>query len=137
MIDMTDAERVNNLRTRAGDALSQLTFPSPIRWLTRALTIIMILVLLTVRLGSFGEQVFVTPVEDAIFDIASVTVNGNESQTKPLSLNSKCTLDCDLPQCDVSFPYPLQVSLTLPAHVPFFSPQVVGSEIFIPPEGLV
>lgn len=130
---MIDTQHAINLHMWKSAVSSRLA----LRCLARALAFMMILVLLTVRLGSFGEQVFVTPVETAIFDIASVTDNHNNPHAKPSALKYKCTLDCVLSQTDLSLPNPFQVPLSPSAHIPSFFPREIGFEIFIPPEALV
>lgn len=113
----------------AGAATTCLT-----RCLLRILAFSMILVLLSVRLGSFGEELFVTPVEDAIFDVAFVSVDDNGPQTKPAAIKYKGTLDCDLPQGDISVPGPVSINVVLSPYVPAWSPRDLVSDIFIPPE---
>lgn len=103
------------------------------RPLARILAFCMILVLLAVRLGSFSEEVFVTPVEDAIFDVAFVSADEKSPQTK-YQIKSKRAFECALLQYDVP-PIPsLRVIAALPAYVPVFFPDDIASEIFIPPE---
>jgi hypothetical protein len=106
------------------------------RPLARLLACSMILVLLTVRLGSYREQVFITPVEDAIFDVAFVCAADKNSQTKPLTIKHKCTFDCDLPQYLGALSRLDPVALLLSAYVPVCSPHEVAFDIFIPPETL-
>lgn len=104
------------------------------RVIVRVMAFSMILVLLTVRLGSLSKDVFVTPVEDAIFDVSFVSTADKGPQAKPLFVNLKYVLDCDLPQDEVSIPglFPFFVAQT--PCVPVFSPHEVVFEIFIPPE---
>lgn len=113
----------------AGGATNFLT-----QCLLRVLAFSMILVLLSVRLGSFGEELFVTPVEDAIFDVAFVSVDDNGPQTKPAAIKYKGALDCDLPQGGISVPGPVLTNAVLSPYVPAWSPRDLVFDIFIPPE---
>lgn len=100
----------------------------------RALAFSMILVLLTVRLGSLSEELFVTPVEDALFDTAFVNAADKGPLDKPLAAKYKCALECDLPQYQVSVISPLHLPVTPSASVQIFSPQGNAFKIYIPPE---
>lgn len=103
------------------------------RPLARVLAFCMILVLLVVRMGSFSEEVFVTPVEDAIFDVAFISADEAGPQTK-LLIKSKRALECDLLQYEVPEVPSVQVIMVLSRHVPEFFPEDITREIFIPPE---
>ncbi len=105
-----------------------------IRLLVRVLAFSMILVLLAVRLGSFSEEAFITPIEDAIFDVAFVSADEKGPQTKPQAVKSKRALECDVLHYDVPMPRPVLTTAVRPMHVPTFFPEEVAFEIFIPPE---
>jgi len=102
--------------------------------LFRLLALSMVLLLLTIRLGSFTEETFVTPVEDAIFDVAFISDVDHSLPTKVIK--SQRALDCDLPSSKVSTPPRTLILALLPAYVPVFLPDEIPREIFVPPEGL-
>ena len=68
---------------------------------------VMALVLLTVRFGTYSDELFVTPVEDAIFDVAFVVADAEGKQTKPPAIKSKQALDCVLLPDQVAAPRPV------------------------------
>ena len=102
--------------------------------LSRLLAFSMILVLLTARLGSYSEEVLVTPVEDAIFDIAFMVDGGKSPQTKYQVIKTKALLDGELVQYQVPVRIAVPMSEAVPDCVPAFSPADWVGEIFIPPE---
>lgn len=106
---------------------------NPGQSLVRILAFCMILVLLAVRLGSFSDEVFVTPVEDALFDVAFVSVDEKGPQSKA-QIKSKRAFECELLQYEVPALPSVQVVAALPAHVPEFALEDITTEIFIPPE---
>jgi len=100
----------------------------------RLLAFVMALVLLTVRFGTYSDELFVTPVEDAIFDVAFVVADAEGKQTKPPAIKSKQVLDCVLLPDQVAAPRPVMALPLPPEHTaPFFFDDVAG-EIFVPPE---
>jgi hypothetical protein len=99
----------------------------------RLLALSMVLLLLAMRLGSFTEEIFVTPVEDAIFDVAFISDVDHNFPTKVIK--SQRSLDCDLPSCELSAPPQPLIPAVLPEHVPSLFPDENPREIFIPPEG--
>lgn len=109
----------------------------PVPYILRILAFCMVLVLLTVRLGSFSEEVFVTPLEDAIFDVAIVSADETGPQTKPQAVKSKRTLDCDLMQYEIPLRRPAPVVAAVPMHVSRIHQEDIAFEIFIPPESVV
>jgi hypothetical protein len=94
----------------------------------------MILVLLAVRLGSLRDEVFSTPVEDAIFGNAFVTTEDNVTQTRLIAVKFKCAFESNLPLHEVSLLCPQPVATIFSPYVPLCLAPEVAFEIFIPPE---
>lgn len=103
--------------------------------LFRVLAFGMILVLLVARFGSLTEEVLVTPIEDAIFDVAFMVDAKNDQLPKFLFNKAKYQLDCDITQGQIPVQVPLPAFAIKPEHVPVFVSRDFVAEIFIPPEG--
>jgi hypothetical protein len=102
--------------------------------LAQSLAFCMILVLMTVRLGNFSEEMFVTPVANAIFDVVFISADDLGSPAKGQTLKLKFSVDCALRQCEVILQKPVLAPAVPSAFVPLFAPNEVAFEIFIPPE---
>jgi hypothetical protein len=142
MIDMAKSDLIVSDLLLAGSRASEtgkgrcLARPFSLRaWapLFRLLAFSIALLLLTVRLGSFTEEAFVTPVQDAIFDVAFISDADHSLPTKVIK--SQRSLDCDLPLCQASAPPQVLILAVLPVYVPPLSSDENPCEIFIPPEG--
>lgn len=108
--------------------------PLRLRTPLRSVAFCMVFVMLIVRLGTFSEELFVTPVEDAIFDVAVVETGNQNPQTRPLAVKHKGFLDCDLPRFVIAVRAPLPATPLVSFRLPLLSPLDVAFEIFIPPE---
>ena len=106
------------------------------RRLVRVLAFSMILVLLAARLGSLRDEVFATPVEDAIFGNAFVTTEDNGTQTRLIAIKFKCAFDSNLPFYEISLLCPIPVPTVFSPYIPLCLAPEVAFEIFIPPESL-
>lgn len=94
----------------------------------------LVLVLLTVRLGSYTDETFTTPIEDVLFDVAFIAATEDSSKAKPPIFKPKRAFD---------FAYCGDVGL-LPAYVPTVAELIPHSpfrgfaevylDIFVPPE---
>lgn len=114
------------------------TCPLPLRHtnpLVRLLAFCMIVCLLTARLGTLTEEVLVTPIEDAIFDIAFISDAGNSQPFSLVVNKAKSQFECVIPQSQVPVQALLPAVAVKPEHVPVFSPRELTADIFIPPEG--
>lgn len=134
---MTAIREVNQMETvvlRILTDKSYVLLRPQVRLLFRILASGMILVLLCVRLGSLREEVFSTPVEDAIFYVAFVSTENKWPQTRPMAIKYKSVLDCNLQQYEMSIPCPVPTAALLWPYIPLYSPRDVAFEIFIPPE---
>jgi hypothetical protein len=105
------------------------------RWLnfsTKILAFSLILVLLTVRIGSFSDETFVYPVQDVLFKTAHISAE--EAKHKPSGLKTKrATGDvfCSAVQQQLEF-FPLETRLT--PCFPYHPLSEVYLDIFIPPD---
>jgi hypothetical protein len=92
----------------------------------------LILVLLTVRIGSFSQETFVYPIQDVIFKTAKISEEN--AKHKPSSLKPKrCAGEvfCAAAQLVVEF-HPLETWLT--PCFPYHALPEVYLDIFIPPD---
>jgi hypothetical protein len=99
---------------------------------TKILAFTLILVLLTVRLGSFSDETFVQPIQDVIFQTAHISTE--DVKHKPSCLKSKRTSGdafCRAVQPQLDF-FPLETRMT-PCS-PFKALPEVYLDIFIPPD---
>jgi hypothetical protein len=106
--------------------MRRLTFCSKI------LAFSLILVLLTIRLGSFSQETFVQPVQDVIFKTANISEETGKH--KPSSVKAKRATGevfCGAVQLVVEY-HPLETRLT-PSFRYQFLPEVY-LDIFIPPD---
>jgi len=101
----------------------------------RCLAAVLVSTLLTVRLGCFTEEVFVTPVEDCLFDSAFIAA-GDEGQGKLRNfLKASASLDGEPGWA----PLPaviLHESVSRPQRPPALLTGSYPDDIFIPPESL-
>lgn len=86
------------------------------------------------RLSSLTEQMFVIPVEDAIFDVAFIAAENSPAGGKPVKVKPKRAFDLVLAQ---SMELRLHCGRPLPQTRPTSAILVlkdIRPEIFIPPE---
>jgi hypothetical protein len=98
----------------------------------KILSFALILVLLTVRIGSFSDESFVYPIQDVIFETAHLS--SEDAKHKPSGLKTKrATGDvfCGAVQQQLEF-FPLETRLT--PCFPFKALPEVYLDIFIPPD---
>jgi len=96
----------------------------------------MILVLLTVRLGYFTQESFVTPVADCLFGSAFVSSeNADEGKLRKF-LNAHDLFDVELSTSDCP-PVVLPETASPPCPPAALRLTVLPAEIYIPPEGRV
>lgn len=101
---------------------------------TKILAFSLVLVLLTVRIGSFSQETFVYPIQDVIFKTAKISEEN--SKHKPTSLKLKRIAGeafYDAVPLLVEF-HPTETRLT--AFYPFRAFPEVYLDIFIPPDNL-
>lgn len=100
----------------------------------KILSLVVISALLSLRLSSFSEDLFVVPVEDAIFDAAFIAAEDSPTDGKPKKVNSKRGFDIML--------FPIEElrhddewsQLTRTSVVTVLNLKDIHSKIFIPPE---
>jgi hypothetical protein len=98
----------------------------------RILSFALILVLLTIRIGSFTDETFVYPVQDVIFKTAHIS--SEEAKQKTSGLKTKRTagdIFCSAAQLQLDF-FPLESRLT--PSSPYKALPEVYLDIFIPPD---
>jgi len=99
---------------------------------TKILALALVLVLLTVRLGSFCEETFVHPIQDVIFQTAHISAE--DAKHKPSCLKTKRASGdafCDAMKPELDF-FPFETRLVpFPA---FAALPEVYLDIFIPPD---
>jgi hypothetical protein len=101
---------------------------------SKLLSLVVIIALFAMRLSFLSEEVFVIPVEDAIFHVAFIADEDSPSSTKILKVNAKRALDLLLlPQEEVSQPAEPPQPLLKPACCVLILKDI-AAEIFIPPE---
>lgn len=90
---------------------------------------------LSLRLSTFSTEIFVVPVEDAIFDVAFIADETGGASKKPLKIKTKRAIDhCTLVPAEnlaqpTELPGPQTLSLTTALEL-----KDNRAEIFIPPE---
>lgn len=108
----------------------------PIVFLRKILSLVVIAALLSLRLSSLTPEVFVIPVEDAIFEIPFIAAECSSPEGKPSKTKPKRAPDIILaPLAELEqragrpqpSPIPVTATLTL---------KDVHAEIFIPPEAI-
>jgi hypothetical protein len=100
----------------------------------RFLAFFLVLVLLTVRLGSYADETFATPIEDVIFDVAFIAAAEGSGQTKPPLFKPKRAADLAFCETDALIPAYLPPVAVLTPHTPFRSWLDVCLDIFVPPD---
>lgn len=108
-----------------------MAFHSP---LYRLLALTLIAALLALRLSSFTEQVFVEPVEDAIFDVAFIAAEDGAGSAKPIKVKTKRAMEIVLSPVEVLHQYGDRPQLPKAPRVPQLALKDIRPEIFIPPE---
>lgn len=106
--------------------MRRLTFSS------KFLALSLVLVLLTIRIGSFSQETFVQPVQDVIFQTEKISEE--TAKHKPSALKPKRAVGeavADGAQLLVQF-FPLETRLT--PCLPYQSLPEVYLDIFIPPD---
>jgi len=100
----------------------------------RSLAFCMILLLLTMRLGSLTEEALVTPIEDAIFGNAFIGDANNNPQSNSQLVKVKGLLDLIIPLGTIPVKAQAPICVAMPEHIQVFSSREGDFEIFIPPE---
>ena len=104
--------------------------------LRKILALCTIAALLSLRLSNLTEQVFVEPVEDAIFHNAFIAAEECGANGKRIKVAMKRA--CDLLLAPVEAPLP-SAERPIPATTPAIAapvPKEIRADIFIPPERL-
>jgi len=104
--------------------------------IVRSLAFCMILLLVTMRLGSLTEEALVTPVEDAIFGNAFIGDDSNNPQSNSQLVKVKGQLDLIIPLGTIPVKVHAPICVAMPEHIQRFSSREGVFEIFIPPECL-
>lgn len=100
----------------------------------RLLALTLIVALLALRLSSFTEQVFVEPVEDAIFDVPFIAAEDGAGSAKPIKVKTKRAIEIVLTPAEVLHQYGDWPQLPKAPRVPHLALKDIRPEIFIPPE---
>jgi hypothetical protein len=99
----------------------------------KILSLLVVAALLSLRLGSLTDEIFATPVEEAIFDCAFIAEE-NHTEGKSIKVKAKRMFELILTSVDAIQPH---IEIPEPAEravVPVLLPQDIPFEIFIPPE---
>lgn len=101
----------------------------------RIIALFIVCALLTVRLGGFSEEIFVTPIEDNLFGIAFIAEAGDGVHKPSVLAKSQIALDWDVAPGHFDLPLISRASLVL-QPAPYCQKDLPGiyREIFIPPE---
>jgi hypothetical protein len=103
---------------------------------SKVLSLVVIGALFAMRLSFLSEELFVTPVEDAIFHNAFIADEDNPFPAKILKANAKRALDVILlPTEEVSQPAAPPQPLFKPEYCVLII-EGISAEIFIPPEAI-
>jgi hypothetical protein len=105
-------------------------------FLSKTLSLVVIAALISLRLSSLTETVFVTPLEDAIFDIPFIVADSSPADAKPIKVKPKRAFDfilAPLEELDRHGERPFVVAV-----LAITEPNLkdILSEIFIPPESV-
>lgn len=101
----------------------------------KCFALILIVTLVTMRLGCFSDEVFVTPVEDCLFDEVFIAAEDTGKSRAPLLLKGQVLLDWHLSHpAELQAPVLEPVTRALP--IPVLLVRLFPEEIFIPPESL-
>ena len=98
-------------------------------------SLFLVFALFTLRLGSFSEERFITPVEDALFDRMFIAED-SPLEGKPKKANTKQVMDVLLDAPQTACVFVEKIAQTAIPFVNHFIPRITASEIFIPPESL-
>jgi hypothetical protein len=103
--------------------------------LLKVFALVVVAAFFSLRLSTFSTEVFVVPVEDAIFDVAFIADETGGAAKKPLKIKTKRAIDhCTLvPAENFVQPGEWSVPPTLPLTIPL-ELKDIRTEIFIPPE---
>jgi hypothetical protein len=103
--------------------------------LLKVFALVVVAAFLSLRLATFSTEIFVVPVEDAIFDVAFIADETGGAAKKPLKIKTKRAVDhCTLvPAENFAQPGELTVPHTSPLTA-VLELQDIRTEIFIPPE---
>jgi hypothetical protein len=100
----------------------------------KILSLVVIIALLSLRLSLLTEEVFVTPVEDAVFDIPFIAAEDGATEGKPPKVKPKRAFDLMLiPAVEPRAHGDTPLTVVRPA-LALLAPKDILSEIFIPPE---
>jgi len=102
----------------------------------KTLAFIVIVALISMRLGTWSEDAFAIPVQDAIFHIAFIAADAQPVSTKALKVTAKQCLDFILLPSGPVSPLVQQPQLFLLPAVCSLIVKDISAEIFIPPEGV-
>jgi hypothetical protein len=103
--------------------------------LLKVFALVVVAAFFSLRLSTFSTEVFVVPVEDAIFDVAFIADETGGAAKKPLKIKTKRAIDhCTLvPAENFVQPGELPVPHTPPLTIAL-ELKDIRTEIFIPPE---
>lgn len=103
--------------------------------LHRFLSLVVIAALLSLRLSSLTDEVFVVPVEDAIFDVAFIAAEEGAAEGKPIKVKPKRAFDIImLAPVEELLRRGASPQLARTFAVAILNLKDIHSEIFIPPE---
>jgi len=100
----------------------------------KILSLVVIAALLSLRLSSFTEEQFVTPVEDTLFEIPFIAAEGSTAEGKPLKVKPKRAFDIILDPVEGLDQQGERPHPTTTTAVAVLNLKDIHSEIFIPPE---
>ena len=105
------------------------------RFVLKVLALVVVAAFLTLRLANLSTEIFVIPVEDAIFAVAFIADETGGGSKKPPKIKIKRAIDyCHLCPAEAP-PQPGERLLLQPWRPPAGTgPLDVRTEIFIPPE---
>ena len=103
--------------------------------LLKVFALVVVAAFLSLRLSTFSTEIFVVPVEDAIFAVAFIADEAGGAAQKPLKIKTKRAIDhCTLvPTENYAQPGEWSVPQT-PPLVAVVELKDIRTEIFIPPE---
>ena len=104
--------------------------------LFKLLSLVLIAALIGLRLSSFTEEVFVVPVEDALFDVPFIAADDGTNETKPLKVKPKRVFDITLSPVVELRPRGEQPLPSFPPATTVLNLKEIHFEIFIPPESI-
>jgi hypothetical protein len=99
----------------------------------KILSLLVVVALLSLRLGSLTDEIFATPVEEAIFDCAFIAEE-NHTEGKSIKVKPKRMFEIVLTSVDAIHPHIETPEPVKRAVVPVLVLQEFPFEIFIPPE---